>query len=78
MKKKIETIEDVRDELITLYEEQRSGVIKHSEAKEMNNTMGKLIASAKVQLEYCVFRGDDLDIPFLGKKLKTKQLPAGA
>jgi chemotaxis regulatin CheY-phosphate phosphatase CheZ len=40
----------------SLYEDLKGDAIKPNIAKEMNNTAGKMIAIAKVQLRYVVLR----------------------
>ncbi len=43
---------DLRNDLIEVYNNLRDGKIGQSKAKEMANVAGKIIASAKSQLEY--------------------------
>ena len=59
------TITSLRDDLLKVYEELRSGSLETKHAKEINNTAGKVIASAKVQLEYASLRGETPTIEFL-------------
>lgn len=59
-------ITNVRDELITVFKGLRDGSIDPKQATETNNTAGKIIASAKVQLSYHALRGETPIIPFLG------------
>ncbi len=60
-------ITDLRDDLLKVYEDLRSGKLEPREVKELNNTAGKVIASAKVQLEYASLRGEKPEIDFLNK-----------
>ena len=59
------TITSLRDDLLKVYEELRGGSLEPKHAKEINNTAGKVIASAKVQLEYANLRGETPTIEFL-------------
>jgi hypothetical protein len=59
------TITELRTDLLKVYKELRSGELEAKDAKQINNTAGKVIASAKVQLEYAVSRGEKPDIDFL-------------
>lgn len=49
---KITTNTDLRNDLLDVYNQLREGEIGQSKAKEMANVAGKIIASAKSQLEY--------------------------
>ena len=60
-------ITDLRDDLLKVYADLRSGKLEPREVKELNNTAGKVIASAKVQLEYAGLRGEKPEIDFLNK-----------
>lgn len=59
------TITELRNDLLKVYDGLRSGSIESKDAKEINNTAGKVIASAKVQLEYSAVRGEKPEIDFL-------------
>lgn len=48
----MKTANDWMKELEALYEGQKTGKIKPPAAVEMNNTIGKVINLAKLQLEY--------------------------
>lgn len=56
---------ELRDQLARVFEELRSGAIKPGEAAELANLAGKMIASAKVQVEYYALRKEAPDISFL-------------
>lgn len=60
------TITDIRDSLIEVFNGLRDGSVDPKQAVETNNTAGKIIASAKVQLGYFALRGEVPSIPFLG------------
>jgi hypothetical protein len=60
------TAAELRNRLAVLFSNQESGFTKHAEAKELNNTAGKMIATAKIELERKVFLKDkETEIPFL-------------
>jgi hypothetical protein len=56
---------DLRGELASVFEELRSGAIKAQDAAELANVAGKMIASAKVQVEYYALRKEMPTIAFL-------------
>lgn len=58
-------IEALRTELSTLYESLKTGKVEAKVASEMTNITGKMIASAKAQLEYYALRKESPNIPFL-------------
>lgn len=59
------TITDIRDQLIEVFNGLRDGTIAAKEAVEVNNTAGKIIATAKAQIAYHAMRGEAPNIPFL-------------
>jgi hypothetical protein len=63
--KKIENIRDLRDDLIQLYENLKDKKIGLKEVKELTNTAGKIMNSAKLELEYRSFVGNKEEILFL-------------
>jgi len=60
-------ITSLRNELLELFDNLRSGKIKPAMAKEINNTAGKVIGSVKVQLEYCKLAQIKPEIEFIKK-----------
>jgi len=54
----------LREDLIAVYNELRSGDIGISEAKELANVSGKVLSSAKSQLEYQKYAGKKEAIKF--------------
>ena len=58
-------IEELRNGLIGLYDKIKNGEIEHATAKELNNSAGKIINTAKVQLEYASLKKENPEIPFL-------------
>lgn len=57
--------EELRDELAQTFVQLKAGEIKASEAAELANLAGKMIASAKVQVEYFALRNESPRIKFL-------------
>ncbi len=57
--------EELRDELAQTFAQLKAGAIKPSEAAELANLAGKMIASAKVQVEYFALRKESPRIAFL-------------
>ena len=61
----MKTISDVRDQLSEIFQDLRNKDIKPNEADSLANIAGKMIASAKVQLDYYALTKTKADIPFL-------------
>lgn len=61
----MKTATQLRDELAEVFDRLKSGEIKPKEAGELANVAGKMINSAKVQLEYHALRKSTPNIPFL-------------
>lgn len=59
------TITDIRDQLIEIFNGLRDGTVDIKDAVEINNTAGKIINTAKVQIAYSALRGEAPYIPFL-------------
>lgn len=57
--------EELRNSLAAVFADLKAGKIKPSEAAELANISGKMIASAKVQVEYYALRKEAPMIPFL-------------
>lgn len=57
--------EELRSELAQTFAQLKAGEIKPSEAAELANLAGKMIASAKVQVEYFALRKESPRIAFL-------------
>lgn len=58
-------INELRENLSSVFKDLRSGDIKPSEAAELNNCAGKIINSLKVEMEYKISRKETPDIRFL-------------
>ena len=59
------TINEIRDSLIDVFTRLKAGEMDAKHAVEINNTAGKIISSAKVQLAYHALRGEAPNIAFL-------------
>jgi hypothetical protein len=59
------TITEIRDQLIEVFNGLRDGSIDAKDAVEINNTAGKIINTAKVQIAYSALRNEAPYIPFL-------------
>lgn len=57
--------EELRSELAQTFAQLKAGAIKPSEAAELANLAGKMIGSAKVQIEYYALRKEAPTIAFL-------------
>ena len=57
--------EELRAELAQTFAQLKAGEIKPSEAAELANIAGKMISSAKVQVEYYAMRKEAPTIEFL-------------
>jgi hypothetical protein len=64
-KNEINNVKELRDDLRELYKELRQKKIGLREAKELNNTAGKIMNSAKLQMEYNNFTKSGQKIEFL-------------
>jgi hypothetical protein len=61
----MKNVTQLRDELAEVFDSLRMGAIKPKEAGELANVAGKMINSAKIQLEYYALRKETPSIPFL-------------
>ena len=64
---KPQNITDLRDQLLDTFTEVKGDPRRVNQAKETANVAGKIIATLKAQLEYSLMRGEEPDIPFMGK-----------
>lgn len=58
-------IKDLRDELITAFQDLKDGKINAKNAKELTNLAGKIIMTAKTQLDYDKHLNNKKNINFL-------------
>ena len=61
----MKNMNEVRDQLAQVFAGLKDGTIKPSEAAELSNVAGKMINSAKVQIEYYALRKEQPIITFL-------------
>jgi hypothetical protein len=61
----VKNAEELRAELAQTFAQLKAGEIKPSEAAELANLAGKMIASAKVQVDYFALRKESPRIAFL-------------
>ena len=61
----MKNITELRAELSEVFAGLKSGALQPKEAAEMNNTAGKMINSAKIELEYYALKKETPNIPFL-------------
>lgn len=61
----MKNVTQLRNELADVFDQLNAGIIKPKEAGELANVAGKMINSAKVQLEYYALRKETPTIDFL-------------
>jgi len=64
----MKNVTELRNELSQVFADLKSGSVKHSDAAELANLAGKMIGSAKVQLEYYALRKEMPTISFLASE----------
>ena len=70
-------VEELRDHLLAAFDWVKADPRRANQVKEMTNAAGKIISSAKLQMEYAFLKGEEPDIAFLGKT-SGKLLKPGA
>jgi hypothetical protein len=61
----MKNVTELREQLSQVFYELRNNTVKHVDAAELANIAGKMIGSAKVQLEYYALRKEMPTISFL-------------
>ena len=61
----MKNVKELRSELSSVFASLKGGTIKYHEAAELANIAGKIINSAKVQIEYYALRKEKPSIDFL-------------
>lgn len=61
----MKTATELRDDLARVFDELRAGTIEVKQAAELSNIAGKMISSAKAQVEYYALTGEKPHIVFL-------------
>ncbi len=56
----MKNIKDLRSEQIEVYTQLKEGKIGQSQAKELANVAGKIMSSAKIQMEYNKMTGNKM------------------
>jgi hypothetical protein len=69
----MKNVTELRDQLSQVFASLRDGSVKHSDAAELANLAGKMINSAKVQLEYYALRKEAPTINFLSSTDKEQE-----
>lgn len=62
----MKNVNELRDQLALVFAGLQNGTIPHKDAAELANLAGKMINSAKVQVEYYALRKEMPEIEFLG------------
>lgn len=65
MTKKIKGITGLRNDLLEIYAKSRGGKVDYNEINSIVNTAGKILKTAKLQIEYQAHRGQNKAISFL-------------
>ena len=70
----MKNVNELREQLSQVFYELRNNTVKHTDAAELANIAGKMINSAKVQLDYYSLRNEAPKISFLdsGEKQQTQ------
>jgi hypothetical protein len=63
--KKVSNVLDLRNDLLTVYEDLRTGKLGTSEVKQAANVAGKILSSASLQIEYNKMTQSKKKIAFL-------------
>ena len=66
----MENAEKLRSELSKVFNDLKAGSIKSKDAAELANLAGKMISSAKIQVQYYALRKETPDIPWLASTKK--------
>jgi len=61
----MENIKELRDELVTVFDQLMDKTLTAKEAKEIINTAGKIIASCKIEVDYAKLNKKQKNIDFL-------------
>ena len=64
-RKKIINVRDLRDDLLQMYMDCRDGRIGLSQGKTESSIAGKILSSAKIQMEYNKFTSSSSKVQFL-------------
>jgi hypothetical protein len=67
----MKNVEELREHLANVFLGIKDGTVKHKDAAELANLAGKMINSAKVQVEYYALRKETPHIAFLESTTKA-------
>lgn len=69
----MKNVKELRDELIESFNDLKSGKIKAKDAKELTNISGKILMSAKIELDYNKYldRKEVIDFLEVNKKANS-------
>lgn len=70
-------ITELRDQLLDAFESVKLDPRRANQVKEQVNAAGKILGTLKAQIEYSMLKGEEPDIPFIGKT-SGKPLRSGA
>lgn len=70
-------VNELRDSLLDAYDMLARDPKRVVQVGELANTAGKILGTVKAQMEYALARGEEPDIPFMGKT-SGKLLKPGA
>ena len=65
-------IDEVRKELIKVFQGLKAGELSGKDVKEMNNCAGKIINTLKAELEYSAQKNCEPNIPFMNYDKEPK------
>lgn len=60
-------INELRTQILDAFDWVKADPRRANQVKEMANAAGKAIAATKLQFEYALAKGEEPDIPFLGR-----------
>ena len=69
-------VDELRGQLLEAFAMIRDDPRRLNQVKEMVNAAGKVLGTVKAQMEYALLRGEEPDIPFLGKTSGRPLKPA--
>lgn len=60
-------INELRDQLLDAFDWVKADPRRANQVKEMVNAAGKILGTVKAQIDYAMIKGEEPEIPFLGK-----------
>lgn len=70
----MKNVEELRAQLSAVFVGLQNGSVQHKDASEFANLAGKIINSAKVQVEYYTLRKETPVIPFLSSTVSESSI----